>query len=168
MRGKHTVHEKDSKFSLTLFGLPGSCGLFSYGEKQVLVEIAQAFSWICAAFRMQYTGEASYSDVMIELNNSEWERLSLSLLPLDSISGDETCCWHPLFSNSVIVRGFPIPPRDNQIGLEIEFSIMANLAAILYPLSCYDGIVMKGISSVLVPKKRIGDSIQWHLIMGSF
>ena len=63
-------------------------------------------------------------------------------------------CWHQLFYNSVVASGFLIPPRDSsQVGLEIEFSALCNLAAISYPLECFNGLVFKGMSSVLIPKR---------------
>lgn len=106
-----------------------------------------------------------YSEVSCEIGDSEI--MEISLLPLEPILDDDACCWHSLFANSVIARGFPIPPRSEQIGLEIEFSIMANLAAILYPLQCFKGIVLKGLSTILIPKQRQGDSVQWHLVHGA-
>ena len=67
------------------------------------------------------------------------------------------------------MRGLPIPGRANdwQVGLEIEFGILANIAAILYPLDCCNGLVMKGMSCVLIPKRRVDDSIQWHVVVRS-
>ena len=132
-----------------------------------MAEVVQAFSWLCAVFRLPRYGGISYSDVLVEVDSRGG--LKLLLLPLVQVERREVCCWHSLFHSSVIARGFSIPRRtsDQQVGLEIEFGIMANLAAILYPLQCYNGLVMKGISSVLIPKMRVGDSIQWHLVLGS-
>ena len=136
----------------------------AFGKSEPVIEIAQAFSWLSAVFRLPEYGKIMYSDLNIEIVADGM--LGFSLPPLEPVLEEEMCCWHPLFANSVIARGFPIPPRTDQEGLEIDFNIMANLAATLYPLQCHGGLVMKGLSSVLIPKKQTGDSIQWHLVLG--
>ena len=118
-----------------------------------------------AVFRLPLEGAVSFSEIWIDAAK---DTLKMSLMPLDPLYDDEECCWHPLFANSVIARGFPFRERAGaEFGLEIDFTILTNIAAILYPLDCYNGLVMKGLSSVLIPKRGAGGSIHWHLVLGS-
>lgn len=74
-------------------------------------------------------------------------------------------CWHNLFRNPVIAMGFPIPKRNEpHSGLEIPLSMMATLAQ-AKRVTAFDGkIFIKGHSTMLVPTKRVGSTIVWHLL----
>jgi hypothetical protein len=77
---------------------------------------------------------------------------------------NEVSCWHDLFVNPVIAYGFPISNRADEVGLEIPIQMMAALAGASHAVEYGGGILLKGFSSMLVPLKRSGDSIQWHFI----
>ncbi|UKZ59991.1 uncharacterized protein TrAtP1_001279 [Trichoderma atroviride] len=73
-------------------------------------------------------------------------------------------CWHNLFKNPMVVKGYPIPARvDKGTGAEIPFNIMAGLAR-TQRVDCFKGMTfIKGFSTLLVPTKRTGDMIFWHM-----
>lgn len=74
-------------------------------------------------------------------------------------------CWHNLFMNPTIVKGYPIPPRiESGTGAEIPLNIMAGLAR-THRVDSFKGMIcIKGFSILLVPKGRSGNTIFWHLI----
>ena len=91
----------------------------------------------------------------------------LSLLELQQVEESEVSCWYPLFESGVIAHGFPVPPREGELGIELPFGVMASLARITYPMEMYDGIILKGPSTALIPIKRFPAStasVQWHFI----
>ncbi|KAI9370912.1 hypothetical protein BJX61DRAFT_548656 [Aspergillus egyptiacus] len=77
-------------------------------------------------------------------------------------------CWHNLFRNPVLVSGFPIARRPDQIlsatGLEIPLRMMARLAKAKVVDSFCGRTVIKGFSTMLVPTRRGKNVIIWHLI----
>jgi hypothetical protein len=65
----------------------------------------------------------------------------------------------------VIARGFPIPKRPEEgTGVEIPLDVMAALADGRYINSFQSKIYMKGFSTMLVPTKKSGDTLVWHLL----
>ncbi|OOF94668.1 hypothetical protein ASPCADRAFT_208329, partial [Aspergillus carbonarius ITEM 5010] len=75
-------------------------------------------------------------------------------------------CWLPMFQNSNLAHGYPIPLRTAGVGLEISFDVMITLGRILYPLELPDGIILKGHSTMLVPTLASSPNcVQWHFIV---
>ena len=82
--------------------------------------------------------------------------------PPNPINGQ---CWHDIFKNPVIVRGYPIPQRPEWgTGLEIPLNVMAGLAGSQRLDRFKDKLYIKGVSTMLVPTKQNGDVICWHMI----
>jgi hypothetical protein len=74
-------------------------------------------------------------------------------------------CWHDIFKNPVVVRGYPIPQRlEWNTGLEISLKIMAGLARTRRVNRFKEKVYIKGFSTMLVPTKKNTDIICWHLI----
>ncbi|KAK6502518.1 hypothetical protein TWF506_003099 [Arthrobotrys conoides] len=74
-------------------------------------------------------------------------------------------CWHNMFKNPVVVRGYPIPRRPNlNTGLEIPLNVMAGLARTQYIQTFHEKLFIKGFSTLLVPTKMDGGVLIWHLI----
>ncbi|KAL6849042.1 hypothetical protein ACO1O0_008572 [Amphichorda felina] len=87
------------------------------------------------------------------------EEIGLTVSP---INGQ---CWHDIFKNPVIVKGYPIPQRPEwSTGLEIPLNMMAGLARSQRLDRFRDKLYIKGFSTMLVPTKQIGDVICWHMI----
>ena len=74
-------------------------------------------------------------------------------------------CWHNLFRNPVIVRGFPIMERDpNLPGLEIPLHIMGALIQTKCAYAFNRTMILKGFSSMLVPVDQTNGMTLWHHI----
>ncbi|RSL81845.1 hypothetical protein CEP52_017102 [Fusarium oligoseptatum] len=74
-------------------------------------------------------------------------------------------CWHDIFRNPVVVRGYPILRRvECSTGLEVPLNIMAGLARTQRVDRFNDKIYIKGFSTMLVPTRRKEDILCWHLI----
>ncbi|KAH8656466.1 hypothetical protein BGZ61DRAFT_372245 [Ilyonectria robusta] len=74
-------------------------------------------------------------------------------------------CWHDIFRNLVVVRGYPIPQRAEwSTGLEIPLNIMARLARSQQVDRFKDKVYIKGFSTMLVPIRQNQDILCWHLI----
>ncbi|KIL83643.1 hypothetical protein FAVG1_13126 [Fusarium avenaceum] len=82
--------------------------------------------------------------------------------PLSTATGQ---CWHDIFKNPVIVRGYPIPRRPQwRTGLEIPLNIMAGLVQTQRVDQFDNKIYIKGFAMMLVPSQRIEDILHWHLV----
>ncbi|KAF6806729.1 hypothetical protein CSOJ01_08632 [Colletotrichum sojae] len=78
---------------------------------------------------------------------------------------EESSCWLDLVSrDTVIARGFPVPDRDAARGLEIPLPILVEMDGVRHVVEFLGGVVMKGLSSMLLPISRTDDIIQWHLV----
>jgi hypothetical protein len=74
-------------------------------------------------------------------------------------------CWHYLVRNPVIVRGFPIPRRENEErGIEMPLGLMAGLGNASRATVFDQGLVIKGHSTMFVPVKREKNSVVWHFL----
>lgn len=74
-------------------------------------------------------------------------------------------CWHDIFKNPVVVRGYPIPRRREwRTGLEISLNIMAGLAQTQRLNQFKEKTYIKGFSTMLFPTKENGEIVCWHLI----
>ncbi|KAH6648607.1 hypothetical protein BKA67DRAFT_661569 [Truncatella angustata] len=74
-------------------------------------------------------------------------------------------CWHHMFKQLVIARGFPIPRRlKTSTGLELPLNMMAALTRSRYINTFNSKVFIKGFSTMLVPTKRSDDTLLWHLL----
>ncbi|KAI4188248.1 MAG: hypothetical protein LQ346_005356 [Caloplaca aetnensis] len=60
---------------------------------------------------------------------------------------------------------FPVLPRKEGIGLEISPVLMANLAGTVMVVEFQGGLILKGLSTALIPVNYCNDgaAVQWHL-----
>ena len=74
-------------------------------------------------------------------------------------------CWHHLFRNPVVVKGYPIPRRSApNLGLEISLDTMAGLARTKCINTFNNKIFIKGFATMLVPTQFSGGLLIWHLL----
>ncbi|TGJ65999.1 hypothetical protein EYR41_009928 [Orbilia oligospora] len=74
-------------------------------------------------------------------------------------------CWHNMFRNPVVVKGYLIPWRLNlKTRLEIPLKMMAELARSHYIQAFDRHIFIKGFSTLLIPTKRDDNITTWHLL----
>ena len=74
-------------------------------------------------------------------------------------------CWHSMFRNPVIVRGYPIARRAvANTGLEVPLGALVRLINTKC-VTVFDGkFFIKGFSSMLALTERKGDLLLWHLL----
>jgi hypothetical protein len=133
------------------------------GPTQSLLELGQQLAWLGSALRTSDSNQVGRAEAQIFPCGSALSafRIRFAVCPLKE---NEVSCWHNLFVNPVIACGFPISKRAEEVGLEIPISIMAALGGASHAVEYNGGILLKGFSSMFVPLKRTGDSIQWHFI----
>lgn len=74
-------------------------------------------------------------------------------------------CWHSLFRNPVIAKGFPIPSRKyNEVGLEMSLKVMAFLAETPFATYYNNALVLKGFSTMFFPTLKVAQSVIWHFL----
>ncbi|KAK4074481.1 uncharacterized protein Triagg1_5077 [Trichoderma aggressivum f. europaeum] len=81
---------------------------------------------------------------------------------LPSVDGQ---CWMAMFNNPVIVKGYPINPREGSMpitGLEMAWEDMIAFTHTPHHAIVGGKIVMKGFSEALIPTGVHGDIISWH------
>ena len=89
--------------------------------------------------------------------------------PLEPIRDGHQMCWHPLFERSVIAVQFPYAERTQGVGVELSPSLMATLAGVRTAVEFRGGLVLRGLSTALIPLEEMegGNAIQWHLTTAS-
>jgi hypothetical protein len=139
------------------------------GTIDEIVAIAQQLAWMASVFRLSKPAELTTSQIFFKADKAG--QFALSILELEIIPEHERFCWHPLFKGFIIAHGFRVPPRHNEIGIELPFNFMVKLANITDASSHHDGLFLRGFSSLLFPTKYVSDpasntvSIQWHLLI---
>ncbi|KAI9764589.1 MAG: hypothetical protein M1840_008318 [Geoglossum simile] len=142
----------------------------AFGTGDSVAEIGQQLAWLGAALRSSpYEFGVAYCTPFISdicVSNAlppvfGPEPRSDILCKIDfTIQGREERfepsngqCWHNMFRNPVVIKGYPIPHRsETDTGLEIPLNVMAGK------------VFIKGFSTMLVPTKQSGDLLIWHLL----
>ena len=138
------------------------------GSKFIIADIGEQLAWLGAACRASPSeGYHKHSLPSIKYRASLKLfdiRYRLEDIPKEKLFQDGTC-WHSLFRNPVIVRGFPILARGHdERGLEISLDMMASLAGAERATVFGDQLVIKGFSTMLVPTKCSDNSVVWHFL----
>lgn len=112
----------------------------------------------------------AYSTPEIAIRTSRQAKFTLSyhITKVDSHQGDAQAngsCWHPLFRNPIIVKGYPILARVNgEKGLEIPLNMMAGLGEASRVTNFDGGLLIKGFSTMFCPTQRMKNSLLWHFL----
>jgi hypothetical protein len=140
------------------------------GVMTTLAEIGEQFAWLGAACQASPKDEMAYSTAQITspLDWNNFFRLGFSKQDLEF---DERglkqngSCWHSLFRNPVLVKGFPILARKhNEKGLEIPLNMMAGLGEATRATNFDSSLVIKGFSTMFVTTGRTDNSLLWHFL----
>ncbi|KAN0095215.1 hypothetical protein V8E51_015926 [Hyaloscypha variabilis] len=129
-------------------------------------QIASALSWICASFRCSSNDEVMMSSIIFDMPKPSAGSDTIISIRLDRLHNPLTVsCWHSLFPNRVVSRGFPIHERKEGVGLEIAFEDMIAASRCLSFLEYDDGLIAHGLTNILIPMADLknDDAIQWHL-----
>jgi hypothetical protein len=133
---------------------------------KTIIDVLQQLAWLGAALRTSRSDRIEYAIPVVTAQGDEMPifDVGFNFKPLHE---QEAFCWHPLFSNPVIVSGFPISRRGGMhVGLEIPLKMMAALGGVRHPVEYEGGILLKGFSSmfVLMQMNLAENTIQWHFI----
>lgn len=132
-------------------------------EEKPLVELAQQLAWSGCAFRASpYGDQPAYFKPLFLKKGPRAFKIIFKHSP---IHFTETACWLQLFCGAVIVAGFPVPDRAEEIGLEISLELLAWLSGVRHAVEYEGGVVVKGFSHLFVPIQKSADRVQWHAIM---
>ncbi|GAP91233.1 putative Pfs domain protein [Rosellinia necatrix] len=172
--------------------LPDGSKLYAWTEKSVFIvevsgiasvaEIGEQLGWLGAALRSssRENGLVYCTPMMLNINTSDTtpqiqnETSLLQLVYEISFIIDEIetppqrpngQCWHNLFKNPVVVKGYPILRRPNSnTGLEANLNVLACLTRTQRLDYFKDRVFLKGFSSMLIPTMRNRDTLCWHLV----
>jgi hypothetical protein len=139
------------------------------GAVDSLAEVGEQLAWIGAACRQSFQDTISYSTPHLTYNtavNVFNLTFSQKTIQLDKTETKPNgTCWHALFRNPVIVTGYPVLSRPpGAKGLEVPLNMMTSLIEATYATDFDGGIVIKGMSSMFIPTKRIQNSVLWHFL----
>lgn len=152
-----------------------------YGVAATIAEIGEQLAWLGAAMKTPpeqsgffcCTPTISILQNNFPLSRSQAQPRSTGVAFKIELDMEKTPvmldtngqCWQAVFKAPVIVRGYPIPQRTEwNTGLEIPLDIMARLAQALELQQFNDKVCLKGFSTMLVPVRRSGDILFWHLL----
>ncbi|KAH8803410.1 hypothetical protein F5884DRAFT_683898 [Xylogone sp. PMI_703] len=168
---KLTAWVQGSEFMVEVFGTGGS-----------VAEIGEQLAWLGAALRSSpYELGVTYctpfiSDIRIDSTLSQVPKVPSGhdiLCKIDFMVQEKEehlklssgQCWHNLFRNPVVVKGFPIPRKSEpDTGLEIPLNMLAGLARTQRVSNFNRQFFIKGFSTMLVPTRNNGDLFIWHLL----
>ncbi|KAH6677360.1 hypothetical protein B0J14DRAFT_636069 [Halenospora varia] len=141
------------------------------GTDPSIAEIGQQLAWLGAALRESpFDFSMAYSTPEIAIRTSRQAKFTLShhITRIDSHQGDAQpngSCWHPLFRNPIIVKGYPILARVNgEKGLEIPLNMMAGLGEASRVTNFDGGLLIKGFSTMFCPTQQMKSSLLWHFL----
>ena len=140
------------------------------GTPEEIISIVHQVAWLGLVFRLPIPGELSHSD--FTLRQSSLLQFDLKYSPAQIVGRSSDICWYPLFTGLNLACGFPIPPRENEIGVELPFNVMTSLGSVMHPILSDGGYVLRGFSSIIYPvsqssMKSPPGSIQWHALYAS-
>ncbi|CAN9258661.1 unnamed protein product [Alternaria alternata] len=156
---------------------PSTVLVQTHGTRAALAELCEQLAWLGSTFRSAPTStEPCLVCPRIEKSLVEtaqgslsvWLILSFATFPATrelSAKESNSECWHKLFRNPTIVKGFPIEPRKHgERGLEISIDLLYTLAETRYATRYEHTLLLKGHCTLLVPTQRAGSSFVWHLL----
>lgn len=146
------------------------------GPSYCIVEVGEIFAWLGAALQCapHPEGVVYRMPLVIEIRPSSEgsNRIQCALGFSDTLQGSSHDdfkmggqCWHRLLRNPVLVLGYPISRRHQDVpGLELPLDMMAELAQTRY-LNAFAGrLTLKGFSTILAPTAVSDTLVTWHLM----
>ncbi|GAB7356518.1 hypothetical protein MBLNU459_g7266t1 [Dothideomycetes sp. NU459] len=147
------------------------------GPPEALLESLEQLAWLAATFRLPMDDCLASSFVGFECaskSSSNSPAFDLTLLALrreHSKSETQGLCWVPVFRASILARGFPISAREDCAGLDIPFPLMVYLTGVNYPVENGSGLLLQSRGDIhsktthlLIPIKKVKESVQWHYL----
>ncbi len=132
------------------------------------IEVAEILAWLTADIRTSDSPEMKLSSALLSLRHccEEIDRFEFEIEPepLATSVRSHDYPWHQVFPHSVIAVQFPARERFQGTGVDIPPPLMATLAGATKPVEFRGGIILKGVSTALIPVRSLRgeDAIQWH------
>ncbi|KAH6982254.1 hypothetical protein BKA56DRAFT_368051 [Ilyonectria sp. MPI-CAGE-AT-0026] len=164
-------HDQSQAISAEL-SRDGTLKLRAKGPEAFVVDLIQQLCWLTATFSTSPPSEGAITYCMPIIKPIRGSAPAEPIFRLDTsftklVADEKNSCWLSLFSNAVIAYGFPIPERENGMGLEMSVDLMAAIVGARHAVTFDGGVVIKGFSSMFVPVMRTRDGIQWHYVANS-
>jgi hypothetical protein len=154
--------------------------LEAVGIPETIIEVGELFAWMTGALRsapgdgIAYVipylavgsgGNARGKDSEKQPNQDILCEVKFVPRKWASRSPSSGKCWQNLFRSPVVVLGFPVRRRSQrEPGLEVSLANMASLVR-TRRVSLFRGkVFLKGFCTMLVPTKRAGDMVIWHVL----
>ena len=140
-----------------------------YGPLECQIQVTEILAWLTAAVHSPAEQNLSTREASLTTETYESDPtvacFKLQPKPLNPIKDGHQMCWHPLFVYSVIAVQFPYAQRSQGFGLEVSAFVMVTMAGILTAVEFRGGLVMRGLSTRLIPLEETEgrDGIRWRL-----
>ncbi|PGG95740.1 hypothetical protein AJ79_09893 [Helicocarpus griseus UAMH5409] len=160
---------------------PSSCSISVTGGPYFVSEVAEQIGWLASALRASPVSQgmvACYPHVEnFHVRTKDEGTPTAMVIGSCRIAFDfqedlgirnsvRGFCWGPLFANSILVMGYPIPQRSEpKTGLEMSLGTMACLIRSQQVVQWGEKIIMKGFSSLLVATLVTTNVVVWHLFV---
>ncbi|KAK4448373.1 hypothetical protein QBC34DRAFT_327770 [Podospora aff. communis PSN243] len=141
------------------------------GTADFLAEIGEIVAWLAAAMQLSPSEDTlAYCTPRIG-RSSKFAgdgtfhcTIELDMTISQKLRDNPGNCWHGMFRNPVVVRGFPIPRRPRaRTDLEIPLDMAAHLADARRLHDFMGRFYLKGFSAMLAVVEVVGDVVLWHL-----
>lgn len=136
------------------------------GNHEYTAEVIQQLAWLAAALRSSDfpSGLAECTPYLSGLKRVEHTLKGSILFRIIKSTSEKASgkCWHDMFRNPVIVRGFPIPAKQPDLGVELRFEMLSKFAGTDHIVPFNGSTILKGFSTMLVASAIVGDLIVWH------
>ena len=162
--GTFSVMQKD--IQLTVDCTATRTVVDAHGPAVALLEIFECAAWLGAACRSSQESQGVFIKTLAHSGYGGFLSFDVtyacSTTALYSHQAPDSACWQDMFKNPVMAVGYPVPLRGAyEQGLEMSMPLLTTLGQTYWATS-FNGFLLKGYNSIMVPVKRIGDSVIWH------
>ena len=130
------------------------------------VSLVQQISWAVVALSLSpFWGKPATGLMIPTYTRSSEGMVNLHFtVKYQQIDEPDPTCWLQLFNEPVLASHFPIPSRNDEIGLEMPLEFMAQLCEANHVVEFGGGLVIKGFTAMLLHTSIKGGLVQWHLV----
>ncbi|KAL2212465.1 hypothetical protein CC79DRAFT_1393692 [Sarocladium strictum] len=141
------------------------------GMTHSIIEVIEILTWF-DSLRYHQSG-VSRVVASCTVNQSEAQDICIapkSKVQLEPLEKNpvkkEGQCWLSLFDEPMLLTGFPILSREEELsGIEMSLGMLLLLAGSRKVSKFRGKMFIKGFSAALVPTKRAGDHVMWHVVV---
>lgn len=110
-----------------------------------------------------YTESLARAQLLIGCHSAKF-RIKIEFTHFEPDCDELGTCWHGMFGNIAMVKGFPILRRAQSIpGLDIPLDIVGDLLGTKYVSRFHKASYIRGLSAMLCPAKEVDDLAIRHL-----